>query len=400
LKRRAFFISLVIWAALLSLTSAAQSAGDPYPWVPPDGITRPPPVRANPTPAPPVSDTVSTTFKIFLPLVMRNYLTFVGPNVPFGYGWHVYNRANHFTTSLGWIKINDNPPQQSIDFCGNNRWPKKVLLRLNFAEASRSASDTGDRTWEYVGYMQDNSPTGWCVDAVEVGNEPNLSGNGMYNGPVNPALYADQLCASYTAVKGLNPNLIVVSAGLAPTAPHPDPTFVMDEEAFLRAMLDRIRDTHNGDAGACFDVLGYHNYGFRTGYSTDPNNVDLCPSGMCYRGVERIQAILWNEYNVYKKIWTTEMGWLRDFYAGGCGGAWWEPYFRGFQNSDQGQADQLVNAFQYARANWGWSGAMFVFNFDFNERPAWVTNPCYDEQGWFAVKNKPAHTALETMPKP
>jgi hypothetical protein len=42
----------------------------------------------------------------------------------------------------------------------------------------------------------------------------------------------------------------------------------------------------------------------------------------------------------------------------------------------------------------GWS----VFNLDFN--PPWrSTDPCYDEQGWFAVQGHPAEAALEAMPK-
>jgi hypothetical protein len=118
---------------------------------------------------------------------------------------------------------------------------------------------------------------------------------------------------------------------------------------------------------------------------------------MCYRGVEDAWAVL-QENGVGKRIWTTETGWMRDFVAGGCGSAPWAPIFAGFPMSDQAQADNLVGAFKYARANWPWLGAIFVFNLDFNP-PRRSLDPCYDEQGWFAVQGHAAETALEAMPK-
>jgi hypothetical protein len=73
--------------------------------------------------------------------------------------------------------------------------------------------------------------------------------------------------------------------------------------------------------------------------------------------------------------------------------------YNGAQVSDQAQADNLVGAFQHARANWPWLGAMFVANLDYNVRP-WATDPCQDPDGWFAVRGYPAEAALESMPKP
>jgi len=100
---------------------------------------------------------------------------------------------------------------------------------------------------------------------------------------------------------------------------------------------------------------------------------------------------------VSKRIWATEIGWMRDFNAGGCAAAPWAPVFGGFPLSEAGQADQLVGAYQYARWHWPWMGAMFVFNLDYDRRDQ---DACADEQGWFAVKGYPAEVALEAMPKP
>ncbi len=361
-------------------------------------IGLPPPGEARPLSAAAPAG-VAQNLKFYLPLVGKNFYNFSGPQIPFGYGWGVYNFRAYWPdltqyppTSFNWIKVTDNPPKQ--DLCGSHRLPYKVLIRLNKTDANATVQEVADDTWTWAHNMEPG--VGKCVDAFEIGNEPNLSGQGAYSGPVNPERYADQLCAAYTAVKNTDPGFIVVSAGLAPTGGISDTTIAMETETFMRRMLDRIRATHAGDAGACFDVFGYHNYGFRTGYATDPNTAD-CPAGMCFRGAERIFDILVNEYGVTKRLWSTETGWMRDFVAGGCGSASWASLFAGFQVSNTEQANQLVGAFQYSRANWSWMGTLFVFNLDFNSRSQGL---CTDEQGWFAVKGYSAEAALENMNKP
>lgn len=342
-----------------------------------------------------------TTRTIFLPLVTKNFMGFSGPELPFGYGWGVYDWRAYWpsftrypATSFNWIKIAENPEPAAL--CGSNRLPYFVLLRLNKADANATPQQVADDTWTWAHELEIAPGVGKCVDAFEIGNEPNLSMTGAYGGPVNPETYADQLCAAYTAIKNTDPSFVVVSAGLAPTAGLPNPTLALTDTVFLRRMLERIKATNNGDAGACFDVLGYHNYGFRTGYATEPFNA-ACAERSCFRGVEDIFTILRQEYGVTKRIWSTEIGWMRDFISGGCGAAPWVPVFAGFQLSEAEQANQLVQAYQYARANWPWMGAMFVFNLDFNLRPQ---NLCADEQSWFAVKGFQAEAALEAMPKP
>jgi hypothetical protein len=354
---------------------------------------------------------VAKTYTIFLPIALNSFFSFSGPQVSFAYGWNVFQYQSYYQSlpsrpdtaypqyapsSFNWVKITASPPSQ--DLCGANRLPYNVLLRLNKTDANATAQQVADDTWQWAHSMETSPGVGKCVDAFEIGNEPNLSGQGQYNGAVDPVKYADQLCAAYDAIKSTDPSFIVVSAGLAPTGGAADHTLAMESLAFLRAMLDEIRANPigNGDPGGCFDVLGYHNYGFRTGYQTDPRDA-ACPAEMCYRGAEDVWAVLL-QYGITKRIWTTETGWMRDFVAGGCGSTSWAPIFAGFQMSDQAQSDNLVGAFQYARANWPWLGGIFVFNLDFNP-PRRSTNPCYDEQGWFAVMGYPAQAALEAMTK-
>ncbi len=340
-------------------------------------------------------------YPLYLPLVTQQAMFFDGPRLPFGYGWGVFNWRAYWPantqyphSSFNWVKIAENPDPAHL--CGGNRLPYNVLLRLNKADAGATAQQVADDTWTWAQNLKALPGRARCVDAFEIGNEPNLSMTGAWGGAVNPERYADQLCAAYTAVKNTDPSWVVVSAGLAPTAGLPDPTLALTDTVFLRRMLDRIRDTHAGDAGACFDVLGYHNYGFRAAYSADPAGPE-CLERACFRGAEAILTILRGEYGVAKQIWSTETGWMRDFAAGGCAAAPWGGVFGGFQRSDAGQAAELVGAFQYARANWSWLGAIFMFNLDFDARPQ---DPCQDEQGWFAVKGFAAEAALEAMAKP
>jgi hypothetical protein len=354
---------------------------------------------------------VANSYTVFLPLVLNNGLTLSGPQIPFAYGWSVFQYQSYYqrqpgqpntgypqyaASSFNWLKVTASP--DSTYLCGANRLPYKVLLRLNKTDANATPQQVADDTWQWAHWMEESPGVNQCVDAFEIGNEPNLSGQGQYNGAVNPVKYADQLCAAYDAIKRTDPSFIVVSAGLAPTGGLADPKLGMASLTFMRAMLDEIKANRisQGDPGGCFDVLGYHNYGFRAGYQTDPSDPG-CPSEMCYRGAEDAWAVL-QEYGVGKRIWTTETGWMRDFVAGGCGSAPWAPIFAGFPMSDQAQADNLVGAFKYARANWPWLGAIFVFNLDFNP-PRRSLDPCYDEQGWFAVQGHAAEAALEAMPK-
>lgn len=360
-----------------------------------------PPIATPPAVDPPSAAAPAPPFYLFFPVVTQAALGFDGPDLPFGYGWGVFQWRNYWpanqqypTTSFNWIKITENPDPAQL--CDQYRLPYQVLLRLNKADAHATPQQVADDAWTWAQNLKAQAGRARCVDAFEIGNEPNLSMNGAYSGPVDAVQYADQLCAAYTAIKATDPGYVVVSAGLAPTAGLPDATQALTDTVFLRQMLDRIRDTHAGDAGACFDVLGYHNYGFSGRYDLDPAD-PACAERSCFRGVEPVFSLLYAEYGVRKRIWTTETGWTRDFTTGGCGAAPWAGVFAGFQRSDQGQAQELVGAYQYARAHWPWLGAIFVFNLDFDSRPQ---DPCVDEQGWFAVKGRAAEAALEAMPKP
>jgi len=93
-----------------------------------------------------------------------------------------------------------------------------------------------------------------------------------------------------------------------------------------------------------------------------------------------------------KKMWFTEFGWSTANQAPG--------YEYGAYNSEQQQAQYIVRAFQKARSDWPWVGAMFLWNLNF----ATVVGP-NDEKAPFGIlyadwTPRPAYYALANMPKP
>src|SRR5262245_40802010 len=230
------------------------------------------------------------TYTIFLPSVLNMGL---GPTVrsiesSFAYGWSVFQYPSYYRlqpgqpssgypqyagTTFNWLKVTASPDSKYL--CGAYRLPYKVLLRLNKTDANATPQQVADDTWLWAHWMKPSSQPASqprCVDAFEIGNEPNLSGPGQYNGAVTPMLYANQLCAAYDAIKRTDPAFIVLSGGLAPTGGFADHKQGMESLAYLRAMLDAIRANplSQGDPAGCFDVFAYHNYGFRVSYDTDP----------------------------------------------------------------------------------------------------------------------------------
>ena len=68
---------------------------------------------------------------------------------------------------------------------------------------------------------QANGLAGLHIDAVEIGNEPNLV-NEWVRTP-NAWEYTQMLRVAYTTIKAVNPAIIVVSAGLGPDRNYPRP---------------------------------------------------------------------------------------------------------------------------------------------------------------------------------
>ncbi|MCB9103398.1 MAG: cellulase family glycosylhydrolase [Anaerolineales bacterium] len=223
------------------------------------------------------------------------------------------------------------------------------------------------------------------VQAIEVWNEQNLYYEAGGQGRIDAAKYTELLKASYTAIKSVNPDMIVVSGAMTPTgAPFPA---AVDDVEYLRQMYA------NGAKGF-FDAVGAHPSGFANspdalfqGGDFDPNRgFDDHRSFFFRNTMEEYRQVMVANGDGDKTIWPTEFGWPVWRFTGD------ERFTFAQENSLQTQAQYTVRAYEMGK-EWGWVGTMFLWNLDYN-----VTSPS-TELANFGIVGSPAYDALAAMPK-
>ncbi len=261
----------------------------------------------------------------------------------------------------------------------------KVLLRISLP------SPREPERWESWGQDLAKIAADYhdCVDAYEIGNEPNLAWewNPQDIPPVNPdpVVYVELLRIAYTNIKAANPEAIVVAAAMSPTGSvPPEVENVWDDLRYLRAM-------YQAGARPYFDVLGSHPFGFKYPPETDPTSVYYDPNepdypnnpdpvdGLCFRRAEQQRAVMEEFGDTEKQIWATEVGYvIRPPIE--CYNTYdWQYRLWHAVDADT-QGNYLARSFEYAAKNWPWMGPMLVFNLDFSRVP----DPC-DPMGWHAI---------------
>ena len=293
------------------------------------------------------------------------------------YQWHyspfsgdAYNIAvNAQRSGLKLIVRVDTPPDWAAPGTGN-RPPENL-------------SDFADFMAALAGYLR-----GWVL-AYEIYNEPNL--NREWGGqPPDPERYAAMLRAVYPAIKSADPDVLVISAGMATTSGDGGATSMND--------LEFIRRMYLAGAKGYFDVLGSHPYAF--GSSPELERDDGIADFL--RPEEQRAVML--EFGDDSPIWATEFGWPIDPREFGR-----EEYLAhdawsglGWQVVSQArQAQYLEAAYAYARRNWPWMGVMVLFNLDFSAAP-WY--PEHEPMRYFSIVNadlsgRPAYHSLRLMEK-
>lgn len=313
-----------------------------------------------------------------------------GDDPAFGYGFNMAEWDVDKVQGMGfnWMKVFNGP---------GSRLPVNVLLRVD-ANATHMGDVAGfgdaieQLAQEQLGF----------VDAYEIGNEPNLDASYGWTVAPNAADYATLLCEAYGRVKSVDPDAIVVSAGLAPTGrvqgswnghPGHNGLFQDEREFFLEFVA--------AGGGSCLDVVGYHPYGYSADFDAEPDNAvpgdptQNCANGFCFRGAEKLYELMADNGLDSKKMWATEYGWITQPPDDCMDDPGWQG--RAWQIvSEQKQSDNLVGSFEYATANWHWMGAMFIFNLNFNEAP-WFEE-C-EQMRFYGVEGRPADAALTAMPK-
>ncbi|MCS7061517.1 MAG: hypothetical protein RMN25_10180 [Anaerolineae bacterium] len=245
--------------------------------------------------------------------------------------------------------------------------PFKILYRISLGR-----SVTGEpaeieqfaRVVEGVAYKHRG-----VIQAYSIGNEVNLLREWGGQQP-NPELYTRLLQIAYEKIKAVDPEAIVVSAGLAPTGGDGDG--YIDDLRYARQML-------NAGAGQFFDVYGFHPYGFAYPPEQDPNAPGV--NGLAFRRAEAHRAVL-EQYGLgHKPMWATEFGWLLDPRYEGRECSWPSLDWQKVTPEQHGQYAR--RAFDYARANWPWMGVMFLWNYDFSLSPLYADG-C-EQMKWFSI---------------
>jgi hypothetical protein len=305
----------------------------------------------------------------------------------FGYGLATADPNDNRAHDLGfnWVAVYDVPA---------GPLSTKVLYRVNAngEDWHNLTRFYWDVYWLAMGY-------GDYIDAYEIGNEVNL--HDEWKDAPDASRYVDLLCTARYALRQADPTALVISAGLSPVgriegdwgghAGH-DGT-MQDEREFLKEFLH-----FNGQL--CADALGYHPMGFSADYDAEPD-VDggtpatNCANGFCFRGMEKIREIMEERGAGYLKIWATEVGWITEPAEECIGHPSWKGRYWQIV-SPQRQAENLVGAFEYARTNWPWLQALFVFNLDFNTAPYY--EPC-EQMRYYSILGRDAEAALQAMTK-
>lgn len=162
---------------------------------------------------------------------------------------------------------------------------------------------------DYVGFVRTLAEryTG-LVRAFEIWDEPNLRRNWNCGRVICEADYLDMLSGAYAALKAVNPDIIVVSAGLAPTGFN-DGVNAINDRVFLQNLYT------NGLADVS-DVIGAHPIGW-----ANPPDARCCnqPIGVethfedasfyFLENLEGVRRIMIANGDGDTPIWVTKFGW-------------------------------------------------------------------------------------------
>ncbi len=175
----------------------------------------------------------------------------------------------------------------------------------------------------------------------QVWNEPNIY-NEWGNQPVDPEGYTALLCATYAALKQVDPAIVVVSGVLAPTA-----ELGAANEAGGNNLNDYVYLQRMYAAGAqpCFDVLSVQGYGLWSG----PGDHRRRPLIVNFGRNQFIRDLMVANGDAHKAIWIAEMNWNvvpnEPSFAANFG-----------RVTVAQQARYAPLAYQRAQAEWPWVG--------------------------------------------
>ncbi len=241
------------------------------------------------------------------------------------------------------------------------------------------------------------------IHAIEVWNEQNLDREWTTPQGLSPASYVEFLKQSYETIKAHDPNIIVISGGLAPTGIHDGVTsyddFLYLDEALAAGLLnyaDCVGVHHNGyniPPDVTFEEAPGHPEGdtaiFRGPFDNPHHSWSFKTTVDTY--AQKVQAL-----DPSKKLCVTEFGWSSS--------EGYDEFPEGFEfaldNSLEEQAQYIGQAFQQMHDD-GNVWLAFLFNYDFGNKG---NGPTDDPVPYSIIDTngmpRPAFGAVGEMPKP
>ncbi len=231
------------------------------------------------------------------------------------------------------------------------------------------------------------------VHAYELWNEANLAREWGY-GQIDAGEFVELMLAGNEGVKAGDPDATTVGGALTPAGDVDIPeqqVQAIDDARFL----EQIYAYRDGIAREAFDAWGVHPGGFNNAptqeIGTERGSGWNGHGSFYFQRYTQHRAIMETNGDADKPIWLTEMGWST---------ANADPaYGFGADNSEEDQAQFLVDAFRLIRDSAPYITHAFVWNLNFQS----VIGP-EDEKFAFGLLRpdgspRPAYTALKEMTK-
>lgn len=217
------------------------------------------------------------------------------------------------------------------------------------------------------------------VAAYQIWNEPNLSREWGQREP-NAAEYVQILAICSEAIRAVDSEAILISAGLSPTGgPMP---IAMPDDIYFDAMYQAGFQEY-------VDVVGVHAPGFAPpAYGPDDAVDDGQPRWASFRRIEDLRKIMIQQGDAARQMAILEFGYTTDTN---------NPDYSWFAVNEEEQAQHIIDAYVYAAEHWRpWVGLM---NLIYMPNPEWTAA---DEEWWWAIATpdgrlRPAFFALAEM---
>ena len=168
-------------------------------------------------------------------------------------------------------------------------WARPPQTTSRYLDPSHYA-DFGDFVFAFVSHYKDR------LHYYTIWNEPNLAAEWGFRA-VSPEEYTALLQIAYRRAKEADPQAQILSAGLAPTLEPAGSESGMNDLEYLQGMYD-------AGAGAYFDILAVHAYGW-----TEPADAPPAPDRINWRRTELLRQIMERNGDAAKPVIITEGGW-------------------------------------------------------------------------------------------